>query len=347
MGRLYKALGTAANLLMVYLTWRWFRDGLNLNFGLGCLILSGYAIVVTRAQLGHLFATYFNIMSRLQVLIPLGWGVLFAALALAEASDVWVRVAAAAVLIWWASIYYRYCSNKKQYFKQGHGPLPMGAWVNPPIDALEPGDILLTSGCVAERSRQSVGHAEQVILVNGQKKLISSWMGKGAVLNAMERVVKPGEHHWVALRPVVPWTADQNRLAELLSLSMLRENAQYIEKTRAKRDRILGNLVMPNSLRERLRNYFSITGYDWVGLYSGRRACDNWTCVGMVMELWWRMGLRMRWLGTGLLGLGTGLLDPLKADRLLDEPALRLLTAADKAEFDRAATVRGAAVAAG
>jgi hypothetical protein len=30
-------------------------------------------------------------------------------------------------------------------------------------------------------------------------------------------------------------------------------------------------------------------------------------------------------LGTGMLGLGTGLLDPLKADRLISEPTLRLI----------------------
>ncbi len=65
----------------------------------------------------------------------------------------------------------------------------------------------------------------------------------------------------------------------------------------------------------------------------GRRAPSHWTCIGACLELYSRLGVKTHHYGTGLLGLGTGLLDPIMPVRFLSDPAFVLLTEEDKKAF--------------
>lgn len=58
----------------------------------------------------------------------------------------------------------------------------------------------------------------------------------------------------------------------------------------------------------------------------GRVAVDHWTCIGACLELYKRMGVRTNAYGTGLLGFGTTLFDPVMPVRFLSDPAFELIT---------------------
>jgi hypothetical protein len=89
-------------------------------------------------------------------------------------------------------------------------------------------------------------------------------------------------------------------------------------------------------LKARLIKRFTPDGYDWSGLVIGRRHKHRWTCIGACVECYMRMGLKLRKYGVGLLGLGSGLLDPILPIRLCTDTALRLLTLQDKADSEAA-----------
>ena len=57
---------------------------------------------------------------------------------------------------------------------------------------------------------------------------------------------------------------------------------------------------------------------------------NRWTCIGSVQELLWRMGITLdKSFGTGLLGAGTSVLDPIVVARFFDLKVYRDLTIAD------------------
>ena len=58
----------------------------------------------------------------------------------------------------------------------------------------------------------------------------------------------------------------------------------------------------------------------------GRLTQDRWTCIGACLELYRRLGVPTASYGTGLLGFGTTLFDPIMPVRFLSDPAFRLLS---------------------
>ena len=72
----------------------------------------------------------------------------------------------------------------------------------------------------------------------------------------------------------------------------------------------------------------------WRAIAVGSRAINRWTCIGACLELYERMGIKTRHYGTGLLGLGTGLLDPIMPVRFLSDPAFKLLDETNKEAYD-------------
>jgi len=56
--------------------------------------------------------------------------------------------------------------------------------------------------------------------------------------------------------------------------------------------------------------------------------------MGACLEVLNRVGVETHEYGTGLLGLGTGLLNPLMPIRLVRDPAYRLLRLSDKDAFE-------------
>src|SRR5262249_39824646 len=208
-----KCAYSLAYLSLIWLTWRWFKGSLDWGFAFGCVAISGMWLVLTRLQMRHAFKTYFDTLSRLQILIPAAIGLVVSGLAVYASHRLDVRAIAGLEFAWWGYIYWLYRRNRKQYKRQGHGPLPKGTWVNPPLEAIQPGDLILTSGRIANTVQESVGHGEVAIrLQDGSMGAFSSYMAKGAVINDLgwltSRWLDKGEHY-VIMRLSTPLTEQQ------------------------------------------------------------------------------------------------------------------------------------------
>lgn len=336
--RIMKIATSCAYLLLAYVTWQWFKGDLAWGFSLGCVAVSGLWLVLTYFELGHLFRTYFDILSRLKILLPIGIGVILSGLAAWWAGPE-LRIVGFVELALWIGIYARYRFNKGQYKKQGHGPLPKNAWVNPPADVLQHFDLILTSGNMANRLHESVGHGEIAVkMPDGKLYLFSSYMERGCVLQEAERVANAllRRGHYVVLRPVRPLTAEQLAVIPNVVNIMLAQNAAWRSRTQAARTRLINRLPLPAAAKAWLVKKLRVTGYDWVGLAIGQKHSNRWTCIGACCELMERVGYELKQAyGTGLLGFGTGLLDPIKPARMLSDTSLRMLTSADQAEYER------------
>jgi hypothetical protein len=335
--RLKKVATSFAYLALIWLTWEWFHGNLSWGFSLSCVLVSAFWGVLTASELGHLFRTYFDTFSRLKMTIPITLGVVMSGLALWQGVFE-LQVVAGVELAAWLTIYVLYRRNRRQYQIQGHGPLPKGAWVNPPVEALTGNlELILTSGNMANRLRETVGHGEVAVkMPDGTVYLLSSYMEKGTVLQEASRVAGSlaSKGHYIVLRLNATLTDDQKAMIPHLVKVLLAQNEAWRCQAQAGRDRLIDRLPLPASWKEKLRAKFRVTGYDWVGLFAGQRHTDHWTCVGVCLEFYHRLGVKTNDYGTGLLGLGTGLLDPIMPVRFLSDPAFRLLTEDDKREFE-------------
>lgn len=352
--RLQKAAGSLAYLFLGYMSWKWFKGELDFGFNLSCVLLSAGWLALTYNGVGALFRTYFDVLSRLKVLLPLTFGVLVSALVIFTPWDFAATVRhfttldgfkshllsplplLAVLELWgWLAIYFAYKRNADRFQHQGHGPLPRGTWVNPPVEALQQGDLILTSGRIAKRLRESVGHGEVVVELGGKLHTFTSFMERGALVQPLQEVTdqKLKHGHYVALRLRNPVSDAQAALIPGLVQIMLEQNARYKERTLAKRKRVYDALRLPVFIRALIDKKIPVSGYDWYGLFTGRLAVDRWTCVGACLELYRRLGIQVSTYGTGLFGLGTGVLDPIMPVRFLDDPELRLLTEDDQRTF--------------
>ncbi len=349
--RLTKTAQSLAYLALTYISWKWFMGDLDWNFSIACLSLSALWLALTYYDSRELFRNYFDVLSRLKVILPLAFGLVLSALALAapnHATETVLHLAPAVTLtptkifalveiVGWAALYFSYRRNKSRYTTQGHGPLPQNAWVNPDPGALQPGDLILTSGRVAKRLHETVGHGELVIELDGQMRTWSSFMDKGAVVQSLADVaasnLKYG--HYVAMRLTTPLSDEQKTITPALIAIMLRQNAQWKAATQAKRAAFFKRFHVPGALCRLIESKLPVSGYDWWGLFTGRVAKDHWTCIGACLELCSRLGIKTNDYGTGVLGLGTGLFDPIKPVRFLGDTAFHLLDLNDKRAFEK------------
>lgn len=334
--RIMKFAGQGSYLLLGWLTWLWFHGGLSWEFSLSCLLVSGFWLILTVLGMRQLFTTYFDLFSRLKVLLPLWIGIALAALAVLNTNSTSIFIGAGAELLAWGGVYALYRRNRKQYMVKGHGPLPKGTWINPPKEALQPGDLILTSGRIATRLHESVGHGEVVVkMEDGSLKAFSSYMEHGTVLNPVEVLTRKPESrgHYVVMRLAVPLTDEELELMPKLARIMLKENDRWRNEARATRDKVLGYLPLPRFVKNWIAKKLTVTGYDWFGLFTGRMAASHWTCIGACLQMYSRLGVKTNRYGTGLLGLGTGILEPIMPVRFLSDPAFKLLTEDDKARL--------------
>ncbi len=186
---------------------------------------------------------------------------------------------------------------------QGHGPLPAGTWVGPPARALQPGDLILTSGRIATQLHESVGHGEVVVLgATGERLSFSSYMERGCVSNPLEEVAgaKQNHGHFVVMRLVKPLNDEQIKLSTMLMQVMLEQNVEYRRYASVHREKVIRNLWVPEFMKNFLRKKFRVSGYDWMGLLTGRRAEDRWTCIGACLELYSRLGIKTKPVRDGL-----------------------------------------------
>lgn len=328
--RLRRQITFLSFLLSAFLIWFFATRETGLGPAGSCLALSTVAIAVTFVQLSCLLRGYGSIYSRLQTLAAFGWGTALSLVALFTAQTEWHLAGGAISLLVWGYAIWRYNVQKSKFVSVGSGPLRADVWVSPPADALEAGDVLCTSGRVANWLRQSTGHTENVIPFDGRLQLFSSWFETGPCINEVARICKPSDrNHYVVLRRREPLTQDQLARMEQSAKDMLAENQVFIARTKARRAR------MPRFLADFLNRKFPATGYDWVGAYSGRIAKDRWTCTGVHLTLMRRCGIATPRLGVGLFGLGTGFGDILNTEDLASDRGLRYLTLADKLAYEQ------------
>jgi hypothetical protein len=327
--RLLKAGDTCAYLALLWLTWRWIDDELHWRLAIGAIVLGAGWLTLTAARMNRLFTTYFDVLSRLEVVVPMALGVGLGAFALVHGHHWSVRTVAALEIAGWALLFLRYRRNRAHFVRQGHGPLPAGCWVSPPVELLEPGDLILTSGMVAAGLRETVGHGETVLgRRDGALVSFTSRMDRGAYLHAVAELTDGlrASGHYIVLRlhqGLAP--ADVER-AQAIALEMIERNRRWAEATNRRREAFLARVPLPAAAKQRLRRALHTSGYDWLGLFMGRLTDDRWTCIGACLELYRQLGVRTAPYGTGLLGFGTTLFDPIMPVRFLSDPAFRLLT---------------------
>jgi hypothetical protein len=330
---LLKAGDTLAYLGLGWLSWR-FADGeMHGSLAIHAAVLSAAWLLLTWLRMGHLLKTYFDVVSRLEVIVPALLGIALGGFALVEGHVAATRVAGAIELGGWALLVLRYRRNRAHFERAGHGPLPAGCWLSPPPEALAAGDLLLTSGMVAAGLRETVGHGETVVRASdGTLLTFTCRMDKGALLHPAHQVLtdlRARHVHYIVLRLCEALSTDQTDRAEGIARSMIAVNHAWAEAANLRRRARIARLPLPAALRARLLQASHTEGYDWLGLFMGRLAPDRWTCIGACLELYHRLGVRTNPYGTGLLGAGTTLFDPIMPVRFLSDPAFRLLRETD------------------
>lgn len=326
---LLKAGDTLAYLGLGWLSWRFLDGELHWKLAIAAVGLSGAWLALTRLRMEHLFKTYFDVLSRLEVVVPVGLGAALALFAALDTRFLATRVLAGLELAAWGLLLLRYRSNRRRFVRQGHGPIPAGCWLSPPSDVLQPGDLVLTSGLVAAGLRESVGHGETVVRTrDGSLLSFTSRMDQGALLHGAEQFLsglRSRRGHYIVLRLREGLRREQAQRAEEIARAMIEENRAWRERADQRRRAVLGRLPLPRSGRDWLIRRFRASGYDWLGLFMGRLAPHRWTCIGACLELYRRLGVETNPYGTGLLGFGTTLFDPIMPVRFLSDPAFRLL----------------------
>ena len=336
--RILKTLNVSMYIVCFWLTYKLLSGQLDGALMSGALLVGACWLGLTTVWLRSLFTTYFDRASRLRVLVPTGLGVLLAAIAFFCQGHWLLKVAAGAELAAWLAIYVAYRYNRANFEKMGRGMLPKGAWLSPPPEALQPGDLILTNGRMADRLRDSVGHGEVVFKgADGKLYAFSSYMKKGALTQRLEAITS--ERTWkgdyIALRLAKPLTAEQLADGESVAKDMVGENNRWRSSVNAWRSAFINKLWLPASCKAWLVEKTKADGYDWFGLFIGVPGPGRWTCVAGCLEWYRRLGVKMRKYGTGLLGLGTGILNPIMPVRFISDPNLILLSDKHREEFER------------
>lgn len=330
---LIKAANTIGYFFLLHLTWRFITHRHDAELSAGCVILSGCWLILTRIKVDHLLQTYFDVLSRIELQLPVVLGLILGMVALiAHVYHPIVHVIAVGEMAFWVWIWALYRRNKAKFKEQGYGPVPINTWVNPPADVLQPGDLILTSGNIAKELHESVGHAEMVLTMpDGRKMLFSSYMDKGTCFHPIEELTGPSyKGHYVALHLKHPWSAQESAKATEIAEAMVALDRQWAAEENIRVSKRIDILPISEGWKAELRKFFHASGYDWFGTFMGRVADNRWTCIGACVELYQRMGVPINHYGTGLLGVGTTIFDPILPVRFLADPAFELITVPER-----------------
>lgn len=327
-----KALNTLGYFSVIYLSWLFFTDRLSWHIPVGCVILNAGWLLITRIKISHLLQTFFDVLSRIETIVPIVCGLLVSVVVLISPALPIVHYIAIAQMLGWVGIYLRYRANRIYFERKGHGLVPRGTWINPPAEVMRPGDLILTSGNVAKLLHETVGHAETVLkMPDGSMKLFSSYMDRGAFLHDLDVVTILHEHgDYILLHLNRPWTDEQSFKAAAIAEEMIADNQAWAANENRKYNALIDKLPLSLARKDTLRKWFHVTGYDWFGTFLGRRAPNRWTCIAAGLELYHRMGVETGMYGTGLLGFGTTIFDPIMPVRFLSDPAFRLVMEKDR-----------------
>jgi hypothetical protein len=290
-------------------------------------VLNAGWLILTRIKSEHLLQTYFDIFSRLELQLPVVSGMVLSMAAILAPSDTFTKGVAILEGLGWVYIWIIFNKNKQRFKVQGYGPVPINTWISPPVSELEAGDLILTSGNVAKELHECVSHAELVIeMADGKLALFSCYMEKGAKIHPIDSLTSRNyKGYYIALKLRHPWTDEEKAKATTIAQDMVRRNEAWRDRENEKIARVISGLPLPESAKDSLKKRFWVSGYDWFGTFMGRVVPDRWTCIGACVELYHRMGVKTNFYGTGLLGFGTTLLDPIMPMRFLSDPAFVLV----------------------
>ncbi len=327
-----KAANTIGYFAATYFTYKCAMHEYDWQLSTVCVVVSACWLVLTRIKIDHLLQTFFDVLSRIEIFFPVTVGIGLSAIALFAHSHPLVHYCAIAEVFGWLGIYVRYRANKAKFEKAGHGPVPVGTWINPPAEAMRPGDLILTSGMIAKDLHESVGHAETVLrMQDGSMKLFSSYMDRGAFLHDLNTVTILKEHgDYVLLHLKKPWDEAQQNQSAQIAIDMIATNKQWAAEENKKLSAFVKVLPISESQKHWIEKVFHATGYDWFGTFMGRPSKNHWTCISGCLELYHRMGVKTNVYGTGLLGFGTTLFDPVMPVRFLSDPAFHLVLKSER-----------------
>jgi hypothetical protein len=322
---------------LIRLTWEWLHGDIDWQLASGCLAVSTLWLGLTEVTLHKRLQAFYDNFARLSITVPIFLGAALSVAGFFTATNLGLHAYAVALLAGWAGVYASYRLTRKRYETAGHGLLPEGAWINPPAEVYEDGDITLTAGFVATDLRNSVGHGEVTVVDYSQTPpkfaSFSSYMGTGAVISDLADIANPARESglYIVMRPIRPLTAAQKAAGYALAQAMCEQNAIWRQETQARVDWLFDHLPFnQTAFMVKLRAKCHVSGYDWLGLVNGRVAPDHWICIVAALEHSRRRSIKTARYGLGLLGLGTGWFDATNPDFVLSDPNYRLLSIADQ-----------------
>ncbi len=322
------------------------------GFAAACVTVSTLSMLLLITQSPRLLRTYYNRFSRIKYRGPVAIGCALCVIAFCAANTAAVAYAAVAELAAWLVLLTIYLFNARRFPVVGDGPLPANTWLNPPVEAMKPGYVVLMSGMISRKLKVSVGHMELILdRQKGSRKMLhtfTAYIEKGVIWHTARSALKGqlASGHYIALRPKQPWTVEQNDEAMKIALSIFEANRQWLARELPRR---LANLErwFPESrcnkpvlrwFMPRLKAWFQTqylpTGYDGISMRIGTRRKDQWTCQSAVTDVLEALGVPIEKYERGLLGLGTGALDLPNPIEFIDDSAYELLTVEHQQAFE-------------
>lgn len=223
------------------------------------------------------------------------------------------------------------------YDTVGSGYLSREVWLNPPVDVIPEGALILTDGRMARRAKNSVGHSELVVKdPNGKLHVASSYIETGVVIHTLRSFIaveRRNKENYIVLVPREPLTLGQSAELFRQAHAVLTANKTWRDSENDRRTRIFSRLPLPRKWRALLLKYCMSNGYDPLGKYWGGSRRDRFTCMAHNLHLLRSVGMPVGEYGTGAFGL-FGEFNPLLPIRLMRDTAYRVLTKADKKVFD-------------
>ena len=303
-------------------------------------VSSGIVLAVSLFRLpeylGHLEDRM--VLRMLYVPIVINYSVMIAALWISIVrNDLVTAYIAMGIGLGFGFIDYQAFSTRANYYIRAHrGLLPAGIWINPPASALEPGDIILVHGPMADRVRNAVGHAEIVVRGrNGKLHVLSSMIESGPAWHTARALLKSyqsGGFDYIVMRLHRPLTEEQNARSIEIVEDMIARNKVWTVAAKERTQRRIERLPIPKSWKEWLLKKYMPTGYDQFGKFWGGLREDRWTCIGSCLYLLRELGVPVGEYATGAFGI-CGEFNPLMPVRFIRDPAYRWLNELD--EFDQ------------
>lgn len=304
--------------------------------------LSAAWFLVTVAQVPHLLERFEDRLLRRMILVPtvLGSLLALASLVFNISSNFALGVALVAVveLSVWYVLWKRYQGRLAEHDTVGSGYLPGDVWLNPPLEVIPDGALILTDGRMARRARNAVGHSELVVKDGkGKLQVSSSYIEKGVVIHTLRAFIameRKSKENYIVLVLRERLSTEQSARAFEIAASMLKDNKAWRDRENERRTWLF-NMVPIARLRALLFKYAMSTGYDPLGKYWGGERRSRYTCMAANLHVLRGAGVPVGEYGTGAFGL-FGEINPLLPVRFMKDPAYRVLTTTDQRAFQSA-----------